>query len=146
MADSTIESVTFYEPAIVYVHGIAVNLKLKFEKGNVHPQIFKKMTEAPPGIPFQDTYDMLVKYKKSLKSLPKEARKHWKPGYLILTDIPNNSHMMNDANLLWSIMQQRFPGCMLVTNVVKNWTMKDLLSLLSFRAATPNLAPPPTSP
>src|SRR5207245_2357553 len=88
VADAVIDSVMFYEPAIVYIHGIAVNLNLKFEKGNVHPEIFKKITDAPPGIPFQDTYDMLVKYRKSLKSLPKDARKHWKPGYLLLTDIP----------------------------------------------------------
>jgi hypothetical protein len=147
VADAVIDSVIFYEPAVINIKGFLVGLKLRFDKGNVHPQIFRKLTESPPGIPLGDTYDMLVKFKKSLKSLPKAARKHWKPGYLLLTSILDNQQLMFDANLMWSIMQQRFPGSILVTNVVKTWNMRDLLSLLSFKPVSSPIAstPAPTS-
>jgi hypothetical protein len=146
VADAVIDTVTFYEPAVINVHGFQVGLKLRFDKGNVHPQIFRKLTESPPGIPLADTYDLLVKFKQSLKSLPKEARKHWKPGYLLLTSIPSHPHLMNDPYLMQSAIQARFPGSILVTNIVKTWNMRDLMSLLSFKAAVPNIATTPITP
>jgi len=145
VADAVIDKVTFYEPAIVNIRGLMVGLKLRFDKGNVHPWVMRKLAVSPAGIPLEDTYNMLVNFKKSLKSMPKNARKHWKPGYLLLTSILDNQQFMYDPYLMLSIIKQRFPGSILVTNIVKNWNMRDLLSLLSFRPATPTLAPPPLS-
>lgn len=145
VADAVLDSATFHVRIVINQQGRPVDLLLKFEKGNVHPQIFRKLTDSPPGMPLGDTYNILVSFKNSLRNLPRDSRRHWKPGYLILTEILYHHDYMHDHDLIWSIIQQRFPGAIPVTNIITNWNLRDMLSLLAFRPA-PHIAPQTIGP
>jgi hypothetical protein len=114
---------------IVHTRGVLKDLTMRFEKGNVHPQVMRGLVVGTPHYPLQQVYQILVNLKQSLRSLPTQLRKHWKPGYLILTNI-DPSWVMFDLYLMESIRLQRFPNSLLVTELARNWDLKDFQSLL----------------
>jgi hypothetical protein len=129
VADAVLEKVVFYERMIVHDRGVVRDLTLKFEKGNIHPQVMRSLVVGTPNYPLQQVYQILVNLRQSLRSLPKDLRKHWKPGYLILTAV-NPAWVMNDLYLMENIRQQRFTNSLLVTELSQNWDLKDYQSLL----------------
>jgi hypothetical protein len=133
VADAVLDRVVFYERVIAHDRGTINDVTLEFEKGNVHPQVMRGMVIGTPTFPMQAVYQFLVNLKQNIKSsLPKSLRRHWKPGYLILTKA-RPPWIMFDKYLMESIRQQRFPKSLLVTEIAHNWGLRDFQSLLGLR-------------
>src|SRR5437867_5187582 len=81
VADAVLDKVVFYEKVIVHNHATINDITLRFEKGNIHPYVLRNLVVGTPAYPLQAVYQVLVNLKNALRALPKDLRRHWKPGY-----------------------------------------------------------------